>query len=80
MTAAGNSDVVGGIAAPVHPTALRMAPHRSQVILLQSLVSIVLSYQILFSTDAVLPQTAQEYLCSAYSRLWRALCSFRPFW
>ncbi|MGH7232279.1 MAG: response regulator [Nitrospiraceae bacterium] len=43
-------------------TALRMSPHRSQVVLLQSLVSIVLSYQILLSPDAVLPRAVQEIL------------------
>lgn len=41
-------------------TVLKFDRHRSQVILLQSLVSIVLSYQILFNSQVTLSRDAQE--------------------
>ena len=60
MAVGSAQDKTGGA---IPPQALgRMSPHRSQVVLLQSLVSIVLSYQILLSSTEVLSRAAQELL------------------
>ncbi|MER3424722.1 MAG: hypothetical protein C4293_17360 [Nitrospiraceae bacterium] len=58
---------MGGVGRQIHPdlseqTVLRIDQHRSQVVVLQSLVSIVLSYQILFNNQAALTREVQEIL------------------
>src|SRR5689334_11270037 len=43
-------------------THLRMDRYRAQVVILQSLVSIVLSYQVLYTPEAILARPVQEIL------------------
>ncbi|WP_447979146.1 response regulator [Candidatus Nitrospira bockiana] len=47
---------------PLFPTTVHFHQARSQVVLLQSLVSVVLSYQVLFTAETVMARPVQEVL------------------